>query len=237
MRGRSPHEFRRQSQALTAQANNLDTAGEIVAHTAAIALNTAKVTYDDAAQVATNTADIATNVTAIALNTAKVTYDAQAAVAANTLKISYSTAASDAVALNTAKNSYPPADAVAVAALPAGLSGFEDRIAVLEAKMEFIPKAFGRFTTVASPALLGTSYNVTSVARGGTGQYAITIATDMTTANYTVMLAYEDATATIQTVSASSIATTGFNIAIRDDANALSDASESVSFAIYENNT
>jgi len=141
------------------------------------------------------------------------------------------------VATNNAKVTYPSADAAAVAALPVGLSGYEARITSLEAKMEFIPKAFGRFTTVASPALLGTSYNVASVARGGTGQYAITIATDMTTANYTVMLAYEDATATIQTVSASSIATTGFNIAIRDDANALSDASESVSFVVFENNT
>lgn len=141
------------------------------------------------------------------------------------------------VTTNNAKVTYPSADASAVAAIPVGLSGYEARITSLEAKMEFIPKAFGRFTTVVSPALLGTSYNVASVARGGTGQYAITIDTDMTTANYTVMLSYEDATATIQTISASSIATTGFNIAIRDSANALSDASESVSFTIYENNT
>ena len=223
MRGRSPHEFRRQHQALTSQANNLDTAGEIVEHTTAIALNTAKVTYDAQA--------------AVAANTAKVTYDAQAAVAANTAKVSYSTAASDAVALNTAKNSYPSADAVAVAALPTGLSGFEGRIAVLEAKMEFIPKAFGRFTTVVSPALLGTSYNVASVSRTGAGQYVVVIDTDLTTANYTVLISYEDSTATIQIASTNSHATTGFNIGLRDGSNVLSDASESVSFAIYENNT
>tara|TARA_R100001082_G_C4330762_1_gene145515 strand:- start:4 stop:525 length:522 start_codon:yes stop_codon:yes gene_type:complete len=125
----------------------------------------------------------------------------------------------------------------AVAALPAGLSGYESRIATLEAIMQFIPKAFGRFTTAASPSLYATSYNVASIARGGTGQYAVTIDTDMTTANYTVLLSYEDSTATIQTVSASSIAATGFNIAIRDSSNSLSDASESVTFAVFENNT
>ena len=214
------NEVKLQRQAMASHAEQRGTAITVAEHTTAIALNTAKVTYDNAAQVATNTADIATNVAAIALNTAKVTYDAQAAVAANTLKVSY-----------------PPADAVAVAALPVGLSGFEGRIAVLEAKMEFIPKAFGRFTTVASPALLGTSYNVASVSRASAGQYAVVIDTDLTTANYTVLISYEDSTATIQIASTNSHATTGFNIGLRDGANAFSDASESVSFAIYENNT
>ena len=125
----------------------------------------------------------------------------------------------------------------AVTALPVGLSGYEDRIAALEAKMQFIPKAFGRFTTVASPALLGTSYNVASVSRSGTGQYSVVIDTDMSTTNYTVLLSYEDSTATIQTVSASSIAATGFNIGVRDASNSLSDDSESVTFAVFENNT
>jgi len=50
-------------------------------------------------------------------------------------------------------------------------------------------------------------------------------------------LSYEDSTATIQTVSASSIATTGFNIGVRDASNSLSDDSESVTFAVFENNT
>jgi len=141
------------------------------------------------------------------------------------------------VATNNAKVTYPSSAATAIAALPAGLSGFEGRIAALEAKMQFIPKAFGRFTTVASPALLGTSYNVSSVSRGSTGQYSVVIDTDLTTANATVVVSYEDATATIQTVSVNNIATTGFNIGLRDASNAFSDASESVSFAIYENNT
>jgi hypothetical protein len=204
---------------MASHAEQRGTAITVAEHTTAIALNTAKVTYDDAAQVATNTADIATNVTAIALNTAKV---------------SYSTAASDAVALNTAKNSYPPVDAAAVAALPAGLSGFEARIAALEATQ---PKAFGRFTTVATPALLATSYNVASVSKTSTGVYAVVIDTDMTTANYTVMLSYEDSSATIQTVMASNIATTGFGVALRDASLNFSDASESVSFVVFENNT
>lgn len=141
------------------------------------------------------------------------------------------------VATNNAKVTYPSADASAVAAIPVGLSGYEARITSLEAKMEFIPKAFGRFTTVASPALLGTSYNVASISRAGAGQYAVVIDTDMTTANYTVLISYEDSTATIQIASTNSHATTGFNIGLRDGANAFSDASESVSFAIYENNT
>lgn len=141
------------------------------------------------------------------------------------------------VATNNAKVTYPSADAAAVAALPAGLSGFEARITSLEAKMQFIPKAFGRFTTVASPALLGTSYNVSSVSKAATGLYSVVIDTDMTTANYTVMLSYEDATATIQTVMSSNIATTGFSVGLRDASNALSDVSESVSFAVFENNT
>ena len=126
-------------------------------------------------------------------------------------------------------------NAVAIAvATPASLNL---RIAALEAKMQFIPKAFGRFTTVATPALLATSYNVASVSKTSTGIYAVVIATDCTTANYTIMLSYEDATATIQTVIASNIATTGFSIALRDASNALSDVSESVSFAVFENNT
>ncbi len=129
------------------------------------------------------------------------------------------------------------ANVVAVAALPVGLSGYEARIAALEAKMQFIPKAFGRFTTVASPVLLGTSYNVASVSRGATGQYAVVIDTDLSTANYTVLLSYEDATATIQTISANTLATTGFNVGLRDSSNAFSDASESVTFAVFENNT
>ena len=124
-----------------------------------------------------------------------------------------------------------------VDALPVGLSGYEARIAALEAKMQFIPKAFGRFTTVSSPALLGTSYNVASVSTSGTGQYSVVIDTDMSTTNYTVLLSYEDSTATIQTVSASSIAATGFNIGVRDASNSLSDDSESVTFAVFENNT
>ncbi len=136
-----------------------------------------------------------------------------------------------------AKNSYPDADASIVAAIPAGLSGYEARIAALEAKMQFIPKAFGRFTTVASPALYATSYNVASVSRSGAGQYAVVIDTDMSTANYTVLLSFEDSTGTIMTVISGSHATTGFSIAIRNASNALSDDSESVSFAIYENNT
>jgi len=131
----------------------------------------------------------------------------------------------DAIALNTA--------AIAVAT-PASLNV---RVAALEAKMQFIPKAFGRFTTVASPALLGTSYNVASVSRASAGQYAVVIDTDLTTANYTVLISYEDSTATIQIASTNSHATTGFNIGLRDGSNAFSDASESVSFAIYENNT
>ena len=141
------------------------------------------------------------------------------------------------VATNNAKVTYPSSAATAIAALPAGLSGFEGRIAALEAKMEFIPKAFGRFTTVVSPALLGTSYNVASVSRASAGQYAVVIDTDLTTANYTVLISYEDSTATIQIASTNSHATTGFNIGLRDGSNAFSDASESVSFAIYENNT
>ena len=124
-----------------------------------------------------------------------------------------------------------------VDALPVGLSGYEARIAALEAKMQFIPKAFGRFTTGSIPALLGTSYNVASVSRSGTGQYSVVIDTDMSTTNYTILLSYEDSTATIQTVSASSIAATGFNIGVRDASNSLSDDSESVTFAVFENNT
>ena len=118
-----------------------------------------------------------------------------------------------------------------VAAIPADTSA---RLTALE---QFQPKAFGRFTTVASPALLGTSYNVASVSRGATGQYAVVIDTDMDTANYTVMLSYEDSSATIQIISASSIATTGFNIGLRNGSNAFSDASESVSFVVFENNS
>ena len=129
------------------------------------------------------------------------------------------------------------ANVVAVAALPVGLSGFEARIAALEAKMQFIPKAFGRFTTADPAVLLGTSYNVASVSRGATGQYSVVIDTDLSTANYTVLLSYEDATATIQTISANTLATTGFNVGLRDSSNAFSDASESVTFAVFENNT
>jgi len=126
-------------------------------------------------------------------------------------------------------------NAVAIAvATPASLNL---RIAALEAKMQFIPKAFGRFTTVASPALYATSYNVSSVSRSGAGQYAVVIADDLDSANYTVLLSFEDSTGTIMTVISGSHATTGFSIAIRNASNALSDDSESVSFAVFENNT
>ena len=155
-------------------------------------------------------------------------------------------------ATNNAKATYPSADAAkvahltvtqavnldsieaAVAAVPADTSA---RLAALEAKMQFQPKAFGRFTTVATPALLATSYNVASVSKTATGVYAVVIDTDMTTANYTVMLSYEDATATIQTIMSSDIATTGFTVGLRNASNALSDVSESVSFVVFENNT
>lgn len=122
----------------------------------------------------------------------------------------------------------------AVAAVPADTSA---RLAALEAKTQFQPKAFGRFTTIATPALLATSYNVASVSKTATGVYAVVIDTDMTTANYTIMLSYEDATATIQTIMSSDIATTGFTVGLRDASNALSDVSESVSFVVFENNT
>ena len=138
------------------------------------------------------------------------------------------------IATNNAKVTYPSAHNTIVAALPADAAA---RISALEAKMQFQPKAFGRFTTVASPALLSTSYNVASVSKTSTGIYAIVIDTDMTTANYTIMLSYEDSTATIQTLIASNIATTGFSVALRDSDAALSDVSESVSFVVFENNT
>jgi len=153
------------------------------------------------------------------------------------------------IATNNAKVTYPPADAAKVAHLTVtqavNLDSMEtavsavpaDTAARLTALEQFQPKAFGRFTTADPAVLLGTSYNVASVSRGATGQYSVVIDTDMTTANYTVMLAYEDATATIQTISANTIATTGFNIGLRDSSNAFSDASESVSFVVFENNT
>ena len=156
------------------------------------------------------------------------------------------------ITTNNAKVTYPSADAAkvahltvtqavnldsiesAVAAVPADTSA---RLAALEAKMQFQPKAFGRFTTIATPALLATSYNVASVSKTATGVYAVVIDTDMTTANYTIMLSYEDATATIQTIMSSDIATTGFTVGLRNASNALSDVSESVSFVVFENNT
>ena len=167
---------------------------------------------------------VATDVTAIELKTDYITV-AQA--------VNLDTMESN-IATNNAKVTYPSAHNTIVAALPADAAA---RITALEAKMQFQPKAFGRFTTIATPALLSTSYNVASVSKTSTGIYAIVIDTDMTTANYTVMLSYEDATATIQTVMASNIATTGFSVALRDADNALSDVSESVSFVVFENNT
>ena len=76
--------------------------GLTTAQADAIAANTAKVSYDDAAAVAANTA-------AIALNTAKVSYDDAAAVAANTA----------AIALNTAKvsNKYTAAESAKTEAI------------------------------------------------------------------------------------------------------------------------
>jgi len=178
MRGRNPHEFRRQSQALTAQATHLDSVGEIV--------------------------DIKTKTDHISVSQAVNLDTMETAIAAN------------------------------ATAIPASLSA---RLSALEAKMQFIPKAFGRFTTVASPALYATSYNVASVSRSGAGQYAVVIDTDMSSVNYSVLLSFEDSTGTIMTVISGSHATTGFSIAIRNASNALSDDSESVSFAVFENNT
>ena len=83
---------------------------DIVTNVAAIALNTAKVTYDGASQVSTNKADIATNVVAIALNTAKVTYDGAAQVSTN--KADIATNVVD-IASNTAKVTYDGAAQVA----------------------------------------------------------------------------------------------------------------------------
>ena len=122
----------------------------------------------------------------------------------------------------------------AIAAVPADTAS---RLTALEASAQFQPKAFGRFTTIASPALLATSYNVASVSKTSTGIYAILIDTDMTTANYTVVTSCEDSTATVQIILTSLIATTGFSVALRDASGNLSDASESVSFTVFENNT
>lgn len=135
---------------------------------------------------------------------------------------------------NNAKVTYPSADATKVGTIPAGLSGYEARIAALEAVR---PKAFGKFTSVPSPALLGTSYNVASISRAGTGLYSVVIDTDMTTANYTVIVSCEESAATTKTVMTSSHATTGFNVAIRDVGHNLSDSAETVSFVVFEDNT
>jgi len=93
-----------------------------VVQDAAIALNTSKVSYDDAAQVATNTGDISTIQTEqtaqdalIALNTAKtgITAGQAAEIAANTLKVTYDDAAIVATAIQ-------PSDTVAdLAPIPA----------------------------------------------------------------------------------------------------------------------
>ena len=92
-----------------------------------ITANTAKISYSDAALVATHTTDIGTNATdigtnatAIALNTAKtgITAGQASEITANTAKVSYTDSA--AVALNTAKISYT--DAAAVAANTAKVS-------------------------------------------------------------------------------------------------------------------
>ena len=87
-----------------------------------ITANTAKVSYTDAALVATHTADIstntsniATNVSAIALNTAKtgITSGQASEITANTAKVSYTDAAIVATAIQ-------PADTVAdLAPIPA----------------------------------------------------------------------------------------------------------------------
>ena len=80
----------------------------------AIVANTAKVTYDDASQVSSNTSDISTlqgeqttQDAAIALNTAKVSYTDAAQVSTNTSDISTiqgeQTTQDAAIALNTAK--------------------------------------------------------------------------------------------------------------------------------------
>ena len=102
----------------------------LVANAPAVVANTAKTSYSDAAQVSTNTSDIAQNVSDIAVNTLKTGFTnalvANApAVVANTAKNSYtdsaqvSTNTSDiatnvsAIALNTAKVSYTDATTVA----------------------------------------------------------------------------------------------------------------------------
>tara|TARA_R110000851_G_scaffold252741_2_gene405197 strand:- start:3597 stop:4934 length:1338 start_codon:yes stop_codon:yes gene_type:complete len=245
----------------TASAANTAKVSYSTAASDAVALNTAKLTYPagDATKMGhisvTQAVDLDAIETASAANTAKVTYPSadstKVGFVSVTQAVDLDTMESN-IATNNAKTTYPPADGTkvghisvtqavdldaietAVAAVP---SDTATRLAALEAKMQFLPKAFGRFTTADPAVLLGTSYNITSVTRAGAGQYAVVLDTDMTTANYTIVLGYEDSTATIQMVMTSSHATTGFNIGIRDASNALSDASESVSFAVYENNT
>ena len=89
----------------------------------------------------------------------------------------------------------------------------------------------------AEQSILCSRRAASRMASPGAGQYAVVIDTDMTTANYTVLLSFEDSSGTIMTVISGSHATTGFSIAIRNASNALSDDSESVSFAVFENNT
>ena len=162
-----------------------------------ITANTAKISYSDAALVATHTTDIGTNATdigtnatAIALNTAKtgitagqaseitantakVSYTDSAAVALNTAKISYTDAA--AVAANTAKVSYTDAALVATHTTDIGtnttkLAGIEAGADVTDsANVEAAVAGVGTDSVVIGPSASAAGDYSTTVGRGASG--------------------------------------------------------------------
>lgn len=100
--------------------------------------------------------------------------------------------------------------------------------------LKLMPKAFGSFTTVASPVVSGESFNISGVAKVSTGRYTVSFTSAMSDVDYTVTLSYMDASETIFLCMLSSKVVGSFNISLKDSGGSLSDASETVDIVVHE---
>jgi len=100
--------------------------------------------------------------------------------------------------------------------------------------LKLMPKAFGSFTTVASPVVSGESFNISGVTQVSTGRYTVNFTDNMSDVGYTVTVSYMDSSETIFLCMLSSKAVGSFNISLKDASGTLSDASETVDIVVHE---
>lgn len=165
----------------------------------------------------------------------QVLFDALNSLTAKTPVVGDKLAVSDSAASGVAKNVTITALQTLLAALAADQeTATSTTLFVTPAVQQRHPsacKAWGVIDVAGTPGALLASYNITSVARNGNGDYTVTIATDFSSANYAVVVT---ANGTARFCNTNTIAAGTFNINVLNTSGVPVDSSvTSISFQCF----